>query len=225
MENKEYEAIKEHFFYQSNKNQNFYDISKLYWYQVNNGRYPVVSLAYELETDNGVELVDYKTKAKISKNVIQGFAAVFIFPNYVRCYIEDLDLPPKCFNTNIDSTSAKLDRFLVKGYYKTRPYEHAGTIREFYKFKDGVCLIRQNGNLKAINARAGNAAIKPRIMLIQTHGEEISGIVFSENILDKCVCRVKNKILVRYLKFSKSTNPTRKEENAQKTEIEHDRQM
>ena len=46
MGNKEYEAIKEHFFYQSNKNQNFYDISKLYWYQVNNGRYPVVSLAY-----------------------------------------------------------------------------------------------------------------------------------------------------------------------------------
>lgn len=157
--------------------------------------------------------------------MIQGFAAVFIFPNYVRCYIEDLDLPPKCFNTNIDSTSAKLDRFLVKGYYKTRPYEHAGTIREFYKFKDGVCLIRQNGNLKAINARAGNAAIKPRIMLIQTHGEEISGIVFSEKILGKCVCRVKNKILVRYLKFSKSTNPARKEENAQKTEIEHDRQM
>ena len=112
MENKEYEAIKEHFFYQTNKNQNFYDISKLYWYQVNNGRYPVVSLAYELETDNGVELVDYKTKAKISKNVIQGFAVVLATnPRYINCYINDVVLPKKWFGINSNKESANYEYF------------------------------------------------------------------------------------------------------------------
>ena len=215
MKNKEYEEIKEHFLKQNQKNQNFYDISKLYWYQVNDGHRPVVSLAYKHDTENGVVFIDYKTKDTISQNVIQHFATVFIFPYHVRCYIEDFSLQPK---------GAEHDCFLVKGYYKTRLYDHAG-VEVYYKFKDGVYLIRQNGNLKTINARAGDAKIVPRRRLIQTHGEEIIGIAFSEKILDKCVRRVNNKILVRYLKFSKDTQPIMKEENAQKTETEQDRQM
>lgn len=215
MKNKEYEEIKEHFLKQNQKNQNFYDISKLYWYQVNDGHRPVVSLAYKHDTENGVVFIDYKTKDTISQNVIQHFATVFIFPYHVRCYIEDFSLQSK---------GAEHDRFLVKGYYKTRLYEHAG-VKVYYKLKDGVYLIRQNGNLKTINARAGDAKIVPRRRLIQTHGEEIIGIAFSEKILDKCVRRVNNKILVRYLKFSKDTQPIMKEENAQKTETEQDRQM
>lgn len=91
-----------------------------------------------------------------------------------------------------------------------------------------MCLIRNNGNFKTIYSRGANpinAVIAPRIMKIKTHGDELKGIAFNEKVLDKCVIGVNYRILVKHLKLSKVIAPTSKEENNEKTEIEHDRQM